>query len=106
MSTGSVKAVIRKCDDTHQLVMLNSSDRFLKRLAQATVAKRKSAEKMLKRAADLDEQMHAQLERCEKVEMPKLEALQARTKFLKLEIERVLSSQFKRPVNIQGSFIW
>ena len=102
----SVSECIEKIngEETHQLIMLNSSERFLKRLAQSTSATRKSAEQMVKRGASLEEQMQAQLEK-ESVEIPKFEELKAKAKFLKLGIEKDLSAMYNgRPVFVQGSF--
>ena len=87
----------------HQLIMLNSSDRFIKRLAQATVAPRKSSEQMMKRSAELERQMEAHLDR-ERVEIPKFEQLKAKAQVLKREIEKTLSNMYERPVFVQGNF--
>ena len=56
-----------------QLIMLNSSEVFLKRLVQTTTAKRTAARQMLSRAAALEKQMESQLER-QQAEVPKFAA--------------------------------
>jgi hypothetical protein len=101
----SVSTALEKLNGerAHQLIMLNSSDRFIKRLAQATVAPRKSAEQMMKRSAELEGQMEAHLER-ERVEIPKFEQLKAKAQVLKREIEQTLSNMYGRPVFVQGNF--
>lgn len=90
-------------DRAHQLIMLNSSERFIKRLAQTTVASRKSSEQMLKRVAMLEGQAEAQLER-ERVEIPKFEQLKAKAQILKRGIEQTLSKMYGRQVFVQGTF--
>ena len=83
--------------------MLNSSDRYIKRLAQSTVAARKSSEQMVKRSLTLEGQMEAHLER-ERIEIPKFEQLKAKAQMMKRDIEETLSRMYERPVYVQGSF--
>ena len=43
--------------ETHKLVMLHTSDLYLKRVVQTTTAKRKGSDTMLKRAEELETQL-------------------------------------------------
>ena len=62
--------------ETHKLVMLNASEKYLARVAQTTTAKRKGSDSMLKRSRDLETQMEQTMQ-ASKEEAPKFEEVRS-----------------------------
>jgi hypothetical protein len=58
--------------ETHKLVMLHASEKYLARVVQTTTAKRKGSDLMLKRAKELETQIE-EINTAAKEEQPKFD---------------------------------